>query len=128
MRIRPVLPCLAGLMALTACNTSVTGPAVPTAGAPADGYVHYATSGAVQCDTRPISVDGSRTRVVASGACAGVRVMGRHNDVIVPMAPGGIIEVIGTNNDVWWKPARPGGAPPVFRSLGANNSIHRDED
>ena len=111
---------------LGGCNTSVSGPAMPTAGAPADGFVHYATGGRVMCDGRPISVDASHARVEASGACGTVRVTGEHNDVIVGMAPGGRIEVTGAHNDVWWHTTGPG-PHPVVQDKGASNTLHREE-
>ena len=121
---------LAAVVALGAgCTTSVRGPArLVTAGA-ADGFAQYDTTGTVVCGGRPVSFDGSRTRIEAASGCRSVRVTGAHNDIIVQMAPAGVIEVTGAHNDVWWRPVRPGPAtPPVYRDLGASNTLHRDED
>ena len=116
---------MAAAMGVAGCNNSTTGPAPLAAVQPADGYVHYASGGRVQCDGRPVAIDGAHTRVEASGPCSSVRVTGEHNDVIVEMAPAGLVDVSGAHNDVWWR--TPSGAPPRFRDTGASNSFHRDE-
>jgi hypothetical protein len=126
MRIVPILLSAFAALGLAACNTSTRGPAAPPVSGP-DGFLHYSGGGDVQCDVRPVAFDASHTRVQAIGGCRAIRVTGDHNDVIVQMAPGGLIEVTGAHNDVWWRPAGPGPAP-VFRNLGASNTLHRDED
>ncbi len=126
MRIVPIVLSAAAGLGLAACNTSTRGPATSVASGVPDGFLHYGTGGKVQCDARPVSFDGSHTRIEAEGGCRSVRVAGEHNDIIVQMAPGGLIEVTGAHNDIWWRPARPGPAP-VFRDVGASNSFHRDE-
>ena len=118
--------CALAALGVSACNNKVTGPAPLAAGAPADGFVHYSGGGSVVCDRRPVSFDGSHARIEASGSCTAIRVTGEHSDIIVEMAPGGLMEATGAHNDIWWRTARPG-PPPVFRNTGVSNSVHRDD-
>ena len=94
-----------------------------------DGTLHYQTSwtsGPIQCDGRPIVLEGTHTALRLSGPCQFVRVAGDHNDISVEIAPTGTIEITGSHNDVTWHTVR--GARPALENRGVSNTFHHGED
>jgi hypothetical protein len=93
----------------------------------ADGSIHYRTSRAAQqidCDGRPIVLEGDRTEIGLAGPCRIVQITGNHNDITVDIVPAGTIAVTGGHNDVSWRLTVPG-PPPVLQDQGESNSFHR---
>lgn len=78
----------------------------------------------IPCGPTPIQLTGDRLDTSLTGECHYVRITGAHNDVAIAIAPGGTIEILGTNNDVVWNQVRPG-PPPNLINSGANNTFHQ---
>jgi hypothetical protein len=116
---RIVLICLAG----AACTKVPPQPPMIAA----DGSIHYRTSRTAQqidCDGRPIVLEGDRTEIGLVGPCRIVQITGSHNDISVDIVPAGTIAVTGGHNDVSWRLTVPG-PPPVLQDQGESNSFHR---
>jgi hypothetical protein len=117
---RIVLICLASG---AACTQVPPQPPVVTA----DGTIHYRTSRTAQkidCDGRPISLEGDRTEITLTGPCRFVRISGSHNDISVDIVPAGTIEVTGGHNDVSWRLTVPGPRANL-QDQGESNTFHR---
>jgi hypothetical protein len=115
---RIVLICLGG----AACTRVPPQPPVIAA----DGSIHYRTSHTVEqinCDGRPIVLEGERTEASLVGPCRIVQITGSHNDIATDIVPAGIIAVTGGHNDVSWRLTVPG-PPPVLQDQGVSNSFH----
>ena len=92
---------------------------------PPDPFFHVRQSSraVVDCGGRAIELDGSHTDTQLTGYCPLVRVAGEHNDVTVPVPPGGTIEITAPHNDVTWQQTAPG-PPPRLLALAPSNSFH----
>jgi len=96
-----------------------------------------------RCDGKtPIRIAGSRNRIVLTGECSTVSIMGNHNKVTIARAknvdlPGndndvrveaaGAIRVPGNRNTVQWKEGLKEDAKPRISVLGKKNSVARDD-
>jgi Protein of unknown function (DUF3060) len=78
----------------------------------------------IACGPVPIQLAGSRLDTRLTGGCRYVRITGGHNDIQIDIAPGGTIELVGSNNDVVWKQIQPGPTPRLI-DTGANNTFHQ---
>jgi hypothetical protein len=123
MRLVAVRIILFSLASGAACTT--TPPQPPEVSS--DGTLHYKTSRTAQqinCDGRPIELEGDRSELTLSGACRFVRISGSHNDISLDVVPAGTIEVTGGHNDVSWR--QTGAGPrPNFQDHGDSNSFHQ---
>ena len=110
-----------GLSVLAALMTMAQAPIPP------DRLFHIVQqSGAViDCGGRPISLDGQHTSVQLTGYCPVVQIAGEHNDITVPLPPGGIVQVVAPHNDITWRQTGPG-RPPQLLALAPSNSFHPD--
>ena len=92
---------------------------------PSDRLFHIVQqSGAViDCGGRAISLDGQHTSVRLTGHCPVVQIAGEHNDVTVPVPPGGIVQIVAPHNDVTWRQTRPG-RPPQLLASAPSNTFH----
>ena len=116
---------LAGLAALGACARA------PAQLAPTvqDGWTTYAESrihAPIPCSASPIQLTGNRLDTHVTGECQRVRITGAHNDIVVDIVPGGMIEIVGSNNDVFWTQTGPGPRPKLI-DLGVSNTFHQHE-
>ena len=92
----------------------------------ANGIETYQAShveGDVRCDGAPLVLAGSHTSLRLYGDCRQVRVEGEHNDILVQVPPGAVIETTGAHNDVTWTAARRS-TRPVLLDRGSRNSFH----
>nr|WP_294508780.1 DUF3060 domain-containing protein [uncultured Rhodopila sp.] len=115
----------ASLVALAAC-AQAPARLSPTV---ADGWTTYAESrihAPIPCGATPIQLTGDRLDTHVTGDCRRVRITGAHNDIVVDIAPGGMIEIVGSNNDVFWTQTGPGPQPQLI-DLGVSNTFHRHE-
>jgi hypothetical protein len=78
----------------------------------------------IPCGATPVQLSGDRLDTHMTGECGWVRITGAHNDIEVDSAPGGTIEVLGSNNDVFWRQSQRG-APPRLIDHGFSNTFHR---
>ena len=93
--------------------------------APADYFhINQASRAVVECGGRAISLDGEHTSTRLTGYCPLVRVAGEHNDVYVPVPPGGTIEITAPHNDVTWHQTARGPGPRLL-TLAPSNTFHR---
>jgi hypothetical protein len=118
--VRIALICLASG---AACTNAPPQPPVVTG----DGVIHYKTSRTTQkidCDGRPIELEGDRTELTLTGPCRSVRISGSHNDIAVDIVPAGTIEITGSHNDVSWRQTGPG-PRAILEDHGESNSFHR---
>lgn len=116
---------LASLVALSAC-ASAPAQLAPTV---QNGWTTYAESrirAPIPCGATPIQLTGDRLDTHVTGGCRQVRIAGAHNDIIVDIVPGGTIEIVGSNNDVFWAQTAPGPRPQLI-DHGASNTFHRQE-
>jgi hypothetical protein len=116
---RIVLICLVG----AACTKVPPQPPVIAA----DGTIHYRTSRTVQqidCDGRPIFLEGDRTEINLVGPCRIVHISGSHNDITLDIVPAGTIEITGGHNDVSWRLTAPGPRANL-QDQGESNTFHR---
>ena len=90
-----------------------------------DGYVHYRRSGAYKCTNEPVSLDGSHANITLLGRCRQVRVVGWHDDIIVYVVPGGVIDITGSRDDVIWRQIHRGPAP-TLSNRGSHNEFYRN--
>jgi hypothetical protein len=77
----------------------------------------------IVCGAMPIQLTGNRLDTKVTGECQQIRITGAHNDIVVEIAPGGSIEILGSNDDVSWRQTQPG-SPPRLIDTGANNTFH----
>jgi hypothetical protein len=111
------------LASTVACQNTPQQPPVVTD----DGMMHYKTSRTAQkieCDGRPISLEGDRTELSLVGPCRFVRVAGAHNDIALDIVPGGTIDITGAHNDVSWRQTEAGPRPDL-QNQGDSNTFHR---
>lgn len=95
----------------------------------ADGWTTYAESrinAPIPCGATPIQLTGNRLDTHITGECQRVRITGAHNDIAVDIVPGGMIEIVGSNNDVFWTQTAPGPRPQLI-DLGVSNTFHQSE-
>jgi hypothetical protein len=116
---------LIGLVMLGACAPS------PTKLAPVEqgGWLIYSESRIrtpIACGPTPIQLTGDRLDTKLTGECHYVRITGAHNDIEIDVAPGGTIEMLGTNNDVFWNQVRPGPSPRLINN-GSSNTFHQKQ-
>lgn len=93
------------------------------------GWLTYSESrinAPIPCGSAPIQLTGDRLDTSLTGECHYVRITGAHNDIAINIAPGGTIEIVGTNNDVVWNQVRPG-PPPNLINTGASNTFHQQQ-
>jgi hypothetical protein len=103
----------------------LAGALLSTAQAPADRFFHIIQGrrSVVECGGRAISLDGGHTSTHLTGYCPFVRIAGEHNDIDVPVPPGGTIEIDAPHNDVTWRQTAPG-PPPNLVALAPSNTFH----
>ena len=77
----------------------------------------------IDCGGRALSLDGEHTSAQLTGYCPLVQVAWEHNDIAVPVPPGGVIQIIAPHNDVTWRLTRPG-RPPQLLALAPSNQFH----
>jgi hypothetical protein len=114
---------LAGLLTVAACASAPTHLTPTVQG----GWTTYAESRIhtpIPCGTTPIMLTGNRLDTHLTGECEHVRITGGHNDIVIDIAPGGTIEIAGSNDDVFWTQTRPGPAPQLI-DTGVSNTFHR---
>ena len=111
---------------MTGSKTLVLAAALLTMAQAPAGYVHInqASRAVVECGGRSISLDGEHTSTRLTGTCPRVRVAGEHNDIWVPVPPGGTIEITAPHNDVTWHQTAPGPRPRLL-TLAPSNTFHR---
>jgi hypothetical protein len=108
-----------------ACGAACSNPAKPPV-VDANGVTHYTTSRSreiIQCDGKPIQLEGDRTEITLTGPCRFVRITGAHNDIETDIVAGGTIEITGSHNDVTWRLIEPGSSPQLLNS-GESNTLH----
>jgi hypothetical protein len=112
-----------GLASGAACTNATPQPPVVSS----DGTLHYKTSRTgqtINCDGRPIELEGDRTELTLTGPCRSVRISGSHNDISLDIVPAGTIEITGGHNDVTWRQTE-AGPGPTLQDQGDANSFHR---
>ena len=87
-------------------------------------YSESRISTPIPCGATPIQLTGDHLDTSLTGECQYVRITRTHNDIEISIAPGGTIEILGANNDVFWDQVRPG-PPPHLINNGASNTFHR---
>lgn len=91
----------------------------------AAGPVSIAADGSAArtgCGGSAASVAGSHNTVTLGGSCSGLMVRGDANVVSVELAPGGVIDIAGSNNRIRFTVAG-GGAGPAVTIIGTATDI-----
>lgn len=112
---------LGSVSIVAACVTETKDP-VAVADGGARRYTQSRIESSVACAGVPVVAAGDRNRLTFTGGCDRVTVAGRRNDVMVEVAPGGVIEITGERNAVGWRQIGTGPAP-VLRDLGRHNEF-----
>ena len=88
------------------------------------GWDTYGYSSHATCRGLPVLLAGNHQDLTVDGNCTLVRVAGRHNDILVVLAPGGTIEITGAHNDVTWKFGPGPHLAPRLLDHGESNTFH----
>jgi outer membrane protein OmpA-like peptidoglycan-associated protein len=76
------------------------------------------------CSKTDVVVSGSNDRIVLTGGCRSLTILGDGNEVLADMDAGGKISLNGNNNNLAWGKYGDGADPSVVDGGGANTVFH----
>jgi outer membrane protein OmpA-like peptidoglycan-associated protein len=76
------------------------------------------------CSKTDVVVSGSNDRIVLTGGCRSLTILGDGNEVLADMDAGGKISLNGNNNNLAWGKYSDGADPSVVDGGGANTVFH----
>jgi len=76
------------------------------------------------CSGKDVVVSGSNDRIVLTGGCRSLTILGDANEILTDMAPGAKISLSGNNNNLAWGRSSDGVDPSVVDGGRANTVVH----
>ena len=100
------------------------GTALPTgalAQRPSTQFVGSGQAKALDCAGGGIQIAGSNNKLVLTGGCTMLGMVGSNNTVTAGLANNGSIQFVGSNNAITW--TTPDGKEPSVQNLGSGNTL-----
>lgn len=94
----------------------LTGPAFANS-----SYEGVEATISLDCKGGTARIEGARNSITVTGRCARLEVLGEGNVITVELASGGIIDVEGASNAVFWTTAD--GSEPKVQTEGFSNTV-----
>lgn len=103
---------------VAAAITLLSGPAFADS-----NYEGTGATASLDCKGGAARIEGARNSITVTGQCAKLEIEGEGNAVTVELASGGLIQVVGASNAVFW--TTPDGREPKVQAEGFANMVQQ---